>query len=188
MLAGGELAHGAARILGDRGWGLLINKNDSLQALKDIQSETDKLCVMSRDGVRVTMTQLWTTEPDFFCKLKVCPLDERVLFYEDGQLSKFYRRADAQLEFKLPELGNQPLQSLLFGQRALLMELLSGKIFVAKGAHNIGEVVPEEWSGKYPLRRNLAGKQHDAHLRENGVQTRHQYQCEQPLCYPSRAS
>lgn len=46
-----------------------------------------------------------------------------------------------------------PMQSLLFGHCAILMKLLTGEIFVAKGAHKIGQVVPQEWSGKYPLRR-----------------------------------
>lgn len=44
MLSGGEPGHGAAGTLGDRGWRLLINKNESLQTLRDIQSEVK--CLM----------------------------------------------------------------------------------------------------------------------------------------------
>ena len=39
LLAGGELTHGSSRRLVDRGWGLYINKNESLRHLRELARE-----------------------------------------------------------------------------------------------------------------------------------------------------
>ena len=47
LLTGGELMHSCSRRLADRGWGLLININESIRFLHDIRVESS----MVQDGV-----------------------------------------------------------------------------------------------------------------------------------------
>ena len=82
LLAGGELTHGSARRLLDRGWGLYINRNDVARFMKEVFFCKDA-SIMKRRNNTSCLIDLYTN--DMKCIVKNCDLD---IFKEKELITK----------------------------------------------------------------------------------------------------
>ena len=158
LLTGGELGHGSSRSLSDRGWGLYINKNESLRYLRFVQTEVKQLDFLSGNSSSVAASARWLAEPaESVNILRAAPKgdEDKILAFLDGELSRYYAAGggDKELLAHFKRIEHRTWQRLNFGHRITFMELFSGKLFVSLGLGRIAVTSPLAWEAEYPLSR-----------------------------------
>ena len=108
LLSGGELTQGSARCLANRGWGLLININESLRFLTQLKCDEANRKIDAKEPSRSSSVV------DFSIRAKQL----RSMNWRKG------------LAPEMMELRCISMQNLLFGHRIAMLEFCSGCLFV----------------------------------------------------------